>query len=343
MGYICNPVEPCVFNKTVDGVQATITFHVDDLMITCGNQNVIAQTVNDLIEVYGDVKVKTGKIHPYLGMVFDFTEEGEVSVSMKSFVEDMVIDSGIQGTASTPAANNLHSIDEKSVSLDSDKAKEFHSISAKILYAATLARPDMWVTAVFLATRTQKPTVQDWNKLERAVRYLSSSRKLSMTLTVDKGIPIYAYVDASYGIFCDGKSQTGSVISLGAGPIYCKSSKHKIVTKSSTESELVALSDSSSQIIWVREYLLFQGYPMDAATVYQDNQSTIVMAEKGRSTSARTRHISIRFFFIKDRIESGEIILEYKPTADMVADILTKPMQGELFRRLRDLLMGKKR
>ena len=343
MGYICNPVEPCVFNKTVDGVQATITFHVDDLMITCGNQNVIAQTVNDLIEVYGDVKVKTGKIHPYLGMVFDFTEEGEVSVSMKSFVEDMVIDSGIQGTASTPAANNLHSIDEKSVSLDSDKAKEFHSISAKILYAATLARPDMWVTAVFLATRTQKPTVQDWNKLERAVRYLSSSRKLSMTLTVDKGIPIYAYVDASYGIFCDGKSQTGSVISLGAGPIYCKSSKHKIVTKSSTESELVALSDSSSQIIWVREYLLFQGYPMEAATVYQDNQSTIVMAEKGRSTSARTRHISIRFFFIKDRIESGEIILEYKPTADMVADILTKPMQGELFRRLRDLLMGKKR
>jgi hypothetical protein len=68
--------------------------------------------------------------------------------------------------------------------------------------------------------------------------------------------------------------------------------------------------------------------------------STISIAEKGRSTSSRTRHISIRYFFVKDRIDSGEVEVVYLPTEDMKADILTKPLQGELFRRMRAELLG---
>lgn len=64
------------------------------------------------------------------------------------------------------------------------------------------------------------------------------------------------------------------------------------------------------------------------------------MAEKGRSTSERTRHIHVRYFFIRDRVESKEIKLEYLPTEEMIADILTKPLQGELFRRLREKMMN---
>ena len=126
------------------------------------------------------------------------------------------------------------------------------------------------------------------------------------------------------------------------GALFAKSTRQKLVTKSSTESELVGLSDSVPQIIWTRDFLTSQGYPVRAATIYQDNKSTICLAEKGRSTSERTRHINIRYFFVKDRIASGEVRVEYLPTQLMVADILTKPLQGELFRRLRDaLLTGK--
>jgi hypothetical protein len=124
------------------------------------------------------------------------------------------------------------------------------------------------------------------------------------------------------------------MITLGAGPVYVKSCKQKLVSKSSTEAELIGLSDSVSQVIWTREFLIAQGYALDAATVYQDNKSTIALAEKGHSSSERTRHISIRYFFIKDRINAGEIRVEYMPTADMISDILTKPLQGELFRTL---------
>ena len=76
------------------------------------------------------------------------------------------------------------------------------------------------------------------------------------------------------------------------------------------------------------------------ALVWQDNKSTLAMMEKGRSTSSRTKHISIRYFFITDRVQSGDVILKYKPTEHMVADLLTKPIQGELFRYLRRLLLN---
>ena len=79
---------------------------------------------------------------------------------------------------------------------------------------------------------------------------------------------------------------------------------------------------------------------MNEAIIYQDNQSTIAMAERGRSSSERTRHIHIRHFFIKDRIDSGEVKLKYLPTEEMIADILTKPLQGALFRKLRGKLMN---
>jgi hypothetical protein len=119
-----------------------------------------------------------------------------------------------------------------------------------------------------------------------------------------------------------------------------RSGKQKLVSKSSTEAELIGLSDSLTQGIWTRDFLIFQGYTMAPATVYQDNMSTIALAEKGRSTSDRTRHISIRYFFVKDRIDSGEVRIEYMPTASMLADVLTKPLQGELFRAMRKQLLN---
>ena len=128
--------------------------------------------------------------------------------------------------------------------------------------------------------------------------------------------------------------------SQGSGPILAKSSKQKIVTKSSTEAELVALSDLASLVIWSRDFLLAQGEPAGPATVSQDNQSTMALAARGASVSERTRHINIRHYWMKDRVDSGDIQIMYTPTEDMIADIFTKPLQGERFFRLRDLLLN---
>ena len=138
----------------------------------------------------------------------------------------------------------------------------------------------------------------------------------------------------------DGKSHTGAAISLGNGIVNAKASKQKVVSKSSTEAELIGLSDSASQVIWTRDFLIGQGYQMDAATIFQDNMSTMAMVKRGQSNSERSRHINIRYFFVKDRVEQGDVKIEYKPTGEMIADILTKPLQGSLFARLRDLLLN---
>jgi hypothetical protein len=151
---------------------------------------------------------------------------------------------------------------------------------------------------------------------------------------------VFAYVDASYGVHPDLKSHTGSTISIGKGPVHCKSSTQKINTKSSTEAELIALSDSSNQIIWTRNFLLAQNYSIDEAQIYEDNKSTIEMVKNGKSNSDRTKHIAARFYFIADRASSKEIKLVYMPTDDMIADILTKPLQGRKFIILRRLLLN---
>ena len=120
-----------------------------------------------------------------------------------------------------------------------------------------------------------------------------------------------------------------------------KSVKQKINVKSSTEAELVGVSDILPHIVWMRNFVRSQGYRSDnQAVLYQDNQSTMRLIDSGRPLSARTRHLHIRYFFVTDRIKSGELTMKYIKTDEMLADFLTKPLQGELFAKLRDKLMN---
>ena len=95
------------------------------------------------------------------------------------------------------------------------------------------------------------------------------------------------------------------------------------------------------QIIWTRYFLEAQGYGVNDNIVYQDNKSAILLEKHGRvSSSKRTRHINIRYFFVKDRIESGEVSVEYCPTEHMLADYFTKPLQGSQFKIFRNRIMN---
>jgi Cft2 family RNA processing exonuclease len=150
-----------------------------------------------------------------------------------------------------------------------------------------------------------------------------------------------ACVDASFAVHVDGKGHTGVAITAGKGTIYAKSSKQKIMAKSSTEAELIGLTEGIAQVVWIRNFMIAQGYSEHhPATVSQDNKSAIIMTEKGRSTSTRTRHMAIKYFFAKDYLDRKEIDIRYVPTGDMRADLLTKPLQGKLFMKHRAALMN---
>ena len=175
-------------------------------------------------------------------MKFDFRNPGEVFVSMSKYTKSIGAESGVIGTADTPAAPDLFEIDETSVSLNNQEREMFHRLVAQCLYAVTRTRPDASLTVIFLTTRVLNPTEQDRRKLERVLRHFNGSHDLGIFLGIsaDNEFRKSCFGDASRGLHYNGKSHTGIVISHGRGAVLAKSMKQKIVCRSSTEFELVA-------------------------------------------------------------------------------------------------------
>ena len=134
---------------------------------------------------------------------------------------------------------------------------------------------------------------------------------MCLTLEVKGPIKIIAFFDALFATHNSHmRSHTGVYITLGKGAIYCRSSKQKLVTKSSTEAELVGTSDALPQISWFKHFLEAQGHLPLLAHIWEDNQSTICLAKTCRSCSERSRHIEIRYFWIHNFLTSGQVTLE---------------------------------
>jgi hypothetical protein len=259
---------------------------------------------------------------------------------MEGYIRDLLKLYNVKGSRVTPASENLFVVSESSPKLDGENSEIFHSRVAKLLYLAQRARPDILTAMAFLTTRVCKCTDEDKSKLDRVLMYLNGAPGMGIRLCPRSELKILVYIDASFAVHGDMKSHTGSVISLGQGPVHAGSKKQGLMTKSSTESELVGVSDVLPQVIWTRDFLIQQGYEVPPATIFQDNTSTISLVVKGHSRSSRTRHIGIRYFFVKDRVDSGEIEVKHLSTSKMIADIMTKPLQGDLFRQMRGWLMG---
>lgn len=137
------------------------------------------------------------------------------------------------------------------------------------------------------------------------------------------------------------RSHTGGILTLGKGAIYGTSTCQKLNTKSSTEAELVGVADVLPQILWTRYFLEAQEYGATEAILYQDNKSAILLEKHGRgSSSKRTQHIHIRYYFVADKISTKEITLQYCPTKQMIADFFTKPLQGIQFQQFFNFIMN---
>ena len=130
-------------------------------------------------------------------------------------------------------------------------------------------------------------------------------------------------------------------MSFGTGVLHGRSSKQKLNSKSSSESEKIAVSEYLSFHIWVKNFLKYQGYEVKDNIIFQDNQSAIRLETIRRnSCTGNSRHIDIEYFFVKDWVDKGEFRIEYCNSDDMIADFFTKLLQGHLFRKFRNFIMG---
>jgi len=354
-----NLTEPCVWNKEYRGdkagntdgeaIQLTVCIYVDDLMITCKDGGKIEQLLEVLRNTYGGITASYGAVHNYLGMVYNFETAGMVRISMEHFISDMfdhlpdidAINAAAEATATTPAANDLFKIEERSSDLSAEHKAAFHSLAAKLLYLGKRVRPDILTAVSAVTSRVQSPNADDMKKLARLIKYLKTTSDLGLRLkaSVDP-VCITCWIDASYGVHGDCRSHSGLCISLGQGCVMARSVKQRINTKSSCEAELVAASDNLGEAMHLRSFLIDQGHAVDPIILFQDNMATMQLLENGKFSSIRSKHIDRKYFWIKDQIEKRVVTVQYTPTENMLADLFTKPLQGDKFVGLRNAVMN---
>ena len=344
LGFTLNPYDPCVANAMIKGSQCTIVWYVNDNKISHKDPAVVQDLVRCIEAKYGTMTKTQGDEHEFLGMKLHFNRQDKtVQVPMQSYIDEAIQQSqlDVRRTAATPATKGLFEIDPHAVQLDTPESDRFRSVVCKLLYVALRGRPDILLAVVFLASCISKATLQDQVKLKRLLEYLYGTYDLPLILGTDDIQTMYTFVDASFAVHVDMKSHTGGVITFGRGGIACKSTKQKLVTKSSTEAELVGASEYLPSTFWIQHFLEAQGFPLRHSIFEQDNQSAMRLERNGHaSASQRSRHINIRYFFITDRLDTDNITLRYCQTDHMLADFLSKPLQGNLFRKFHDILLG---
>ena len=212
-------------------------------------------------------------------MTMDFgQQDGSVCISMSGYTNEILQLYSVTSTATSPATPKLFVIDTDSPCLPEPKRQLFHSAVAKLLYLAKRTRPELLPLISFLASRVTAATEDDMSKLRHGLSYLKASPDRGIVLKTTDPRQVLAYIDASFAVHADMKSHTAVIITLGAGPIYVESVKQKLVSRSSTEAELIALSDGITHAIWAREWLICQGYTsVPPVIVYQNNLSTKMM------------------------------------------------------------------
>ena len=117
--------------------------------------------------------------------------------------------------------------------------------------------------------------------------------------------------------------------------------KQELDTCSSTETEIVGVDDFMPAIFWTCYFMEAQGCNEMDNALAQDNKASMSLKKNGKDLSSKqTKHVNIRYFFITDRIAKGEVRVEWCPTQEMVGDCMTKPLQGVLFQKFYDMIMG---
>jgi hypothetical protein len=294
----------------------------------------------------GAMTVSQGKIHKYLGMTLDYSVPGQVKITMLEYVNE-ILDAFDKaepkggGTKTSAAPDSLFKVDEDCEKLAQFKAVEFNNLVAKTLYATKRARPDTCTAITFLTMRVREPDKDDWTKLVHLMIYIRGTLTMPLILSANGSGILKWWVDASFAVHPNMRGHSGGGLLLGRGFPIVSSTKQKLNTRSSTETEIVGADDFMPAIFWTGYFIKAQGYGVKDNVLSQDNKSSILFENNGKaSSSKRTKHINIRYLFITDRVKNEEVSVVCCPTGDMIGDFATKPLQWALFHKFRDQIMG---
>jgi hypothetical protein len=211
--------------------------------------------------------------------------------------------------------------------------EHYQRLVGSLIYLSNSTRPDIAYAVSYLARSMHAPTEENFMNAKRVLRYLKGTKDLSLKYYADDQL-LFAYSDSSYAEEKDYKSVGGYATILGGAAVSWKSTKQSIVAQSSMEAEYIALAEAAKEVEWLRKLQqeVFPKANLLPTKIYEDNQSAIALA-KNPLHSSRSKHIAVRFHRIQELVNDKVIQIIYKPTQDMVADIMTKSLNRNLHAR----------
>lgn len=322
-----------------------ITIYVDDLLIACNDTECLMDIKKKFAKRFE--MTDEGEVKHILGMIIERDRKNKtIALSQPNHINNLLETSGLQDAyiMSAPMEEGLQLKKDMRSSEeikaqpkympDEKLCKYYQSVLGSLNYIMTSTRPDIAYAVSILSQFSSAPQQPHVNALKRVVRYLKGTKDRKLVLggqiTKDKNNPfrLRGYTDADWGNCLDTRrSTTGYIFFLGDGPISWTSKRQHTVALSTCEAEYMALAAGAQEALHLSSLLRSMGFLGSKATIkiYGDNKGSIDLANNEKS-HRRSRHIDIRYHFIREKIVRKQIELEHVPTQEMVADGFTKPL-----------------
>jgi hypothetical protein len=337
LGFIQVESDPCIYRAS-SGEPFFIGVYVDDIVMASKSKGRLAEVKHSLAKKF-DIK-DLGKLHHFLGMkIVQDESTGNVWVGQQVYTENLLRKFGME--SAKPVATPVDSSTKLVKATANDECidqQKYQSAVGSLLYLAMATRPDITFAVSNVAKFFSHPTTQHWTAVKRIMRYLRGTADYGLAFTPDASGDCVGYSDADWGgDLDDRKSTSGYLFLISGGAVSWRSKKQTCVALSTAEAEYVALASAAQEAIWMSQLTaVLEDRPQEATTLFEDNQSAISMT-KNPQFHGRSKHISIKYHFIRDQVEKGAVELKYCPTKEMVADMLTKGLPKEQFMKLRSM------
>jgi hypothetical protein len=321
-----------------------ISIYVDDLLICddADSPGICNQFMKDIEAVYETKISPPDNIESYLSTTLTRLPEGIVATPSKN-IRELLERTHFTNCrpASTPMAENLRLEPASDADVLTPELMTFFRSIVGALMHITQWRPDIAYATHCLTHFMNKAAEPHLNAAKRVLRYLAGTVDLGLLFRAGQDIVLSAYVDSDYATDpTDRKSISGYVTKVAGSTVAARREKQEIVALSSTEAELIAATTAGKQILYLRQILKDMGYEQAGpTTLFEDNTGCINISENPVQ-HRRTKHIDVRYLWLRQGVENGDFKLNYIPSKENVADIMTKPLGVTAFTKLRAQLLG---